>query len=309
MTGANGLGGLRGVSWAVAAFSVVTTGCAAQVDEAAPTGRAAEPVAAPASALSIVVGPVLTVPDDVDCNSSNWNVVQAIPVGSKLVRALRGVGDVLFYQGRVGSPQASGSLLYNVCNTASSEYDADVCQFTTEFAGIAGAAGYFYVTKTFTNTPVEGDPNKTSNWVTIPIIDSQVGSAAPVTSEPTYPGLSSVRFPAFATQDTYSGPVSLYTWAQENPVFWPETNGAPDGVWVTYYPAEKNAPFILSYPNQTALANVLASPAARTPTVAAEDQTCVLVVDANGDVLDFLAHAAQWDPSGGCPECGLVLPP
>jgi hypothetical protein len=270
------LGRLGGVSVGLIGLaSTAQTGCTMPVD-GGPASNGAEEVATTAAAESAVLG-------NVDCQTTGWNVVQAFPVSPS--------GGPVVYQGSVST------LLASLCTAQTSSCDPYIYDFTQSYYyDILGAAGYYYVLHNFY------DPRDMRQWISIPIIDSQVELTAPVSYDPAYPGLSNVRFPYFSpgSSSGYGGNSLAVAWGEG---LWPESNGVPEGSWVKTK-GTTPAPFQLRATDYSTFTNVMTSAPANDSEVAAWDQTCVLIVDQKGVVLDFSAHLGEWDPNSGCAGCG-----
>jgi hypothetical protein len=233
---------------------------------------------------------------NIDCQGEYVNIVQAMPLSAGST-----VSPVIApYIGSVGA------LLSSMCPSGNCPYDP-IYQFTLRYWDIEGAAGYFYLLQNFFPTNVDNaNPEGSYYWIGIPIIDSQQDVANPVPYYPNYPNLSAVRYPMYSDvnvvtffQNWY--PVSLYNWAQSDSA-WPEVGGQPQGTWVGWN-GEQIWPFLLRSSDYSSLANAMTTQWSLDSRVAAQDQTCVLIVDKNNRPLDFSAHMAQWDPRPGCTSC------
>jgi hypothetical protein len=273
------LGRLGGVSSALIGLAAMAqTGCTMPVDGASASSKGPEEVATTAAAEQMAL-------PNVNCQATGWNVVQALPVSPP--------GAPVVYQGSVSA------LLAGLCTAqtpAAPNCDPLIYDFTAfYYSEILGAAGYYYLLRNF-NNPKVADSRQ---WISIPIIDSQPDlTAGSVSYDPTYPGLSKVRFPSFSPGYGYAGAV-----ASAAAGLWPEANGVPEGFWVGLSPNGRPYQFQLRADDYTTFANLMTSTPASDSQVLAQDQTCVLIVDQNNVVLDFSAHLGQWDPNSGCAGC------
>jgi hypothetical protein len=263
--------------------STAQTGCTIPVDGDS-ASKGAEAVATTTAAEL----PSQVLPN-VNCQTTGWHVVKALSMSA--------AGLPPVYQGSVSTVLAG---LCTGVTSANPNCDPAIYQFTqTYYSDIEGAAGYFYVVHNFYSR------DDARYWMAIPIIDSQVDRPAPVGYDPSYPGLPSVRFPYYSPGYGFALAMSM---GQAGT--WPESNGVPEGTWVsgplvTGIVASLPAPypFRLRASDYTELANIMVSTPANDSQVAAQDQTCVLIVDENGAPLDFAAHISQWDPKPGCAGC------